>query len=154
MGPTASRDGTSDGAAAIEVRSPLVVAARLRVGDAVNLLTAERRPLSAFAGQPVLAVAAVGHPEAFFAALRASGIGLVPHPLPDHAVIKIDQDTTETNRVAAALQELIEQPDLRRRYGSAARQYAESTLTFSRVAQDYAGFMADCRAAIVKRVWA
>ncbi|HEX7373968.1 MAG TPA: tetraacyldisaccharide 4'-kinase [Steroidobacteraceae bacterium] len=71
----------------IQPRSPLVLEARLRIGDAVNLVTAERRPLAAFAGQAAHAVAAVGHPEAFFAALRASGIDLIEHPLPDHADI-------------------------------------------------------------------
>jgi glycosyltransferase involved in cell wall biosynthesis len=74
--------------------------------------------------------------------------------LPDDAVIKIDQDAAEVDRVAAALQKLSEQPELRQRYGSAARRYAASTLTFSQVAQAYADFMADCRAAIVTQVWA
>ena len=32
-------------------------------------------------------MAAVGHPEAFFSALRAAGLDVVVHPLPDHAAI-------------------------------------------------------------------
>ena len=72
--------------------------------------------------------------------------------LPDDAVIKIDQGAAEIDQAVASLQKLIEQPELRRRYGLAARRYAESTLTFSRVAHDYVDFMYDCRAAIVKQV--
>lgn len=68
-------------------RQPLVAVARLRLGDAVNLVTAERRALASFAGQRAFAVAAIGHPEAFFAALREAGIDLTEHPLPDHAAI-------------------------------------------------------------------
>lgn len=42
------------------------------------------RPLDAFAGQRVHAVAAIGNPERFFLALRAHGIEIVAHPFPDH----------------------------------------------------------------------
>ncbi|MGN6519096.1 MAG: tetraacyldisaccharide 4'-kinase [Dokdonella sp.] len=42
------------------------------------------RPLDAFAGQRVHAVAAIGNPERFFLSLRAHGIEVVPHPFPDH----------------------------------------------------------------------
>jgi tetraacyldisaccharide 4'-kinase len=53
--------------------------------EAVNLLSAERRPLedSRFM-QGVHAVAGIGNPSRFFAALRARGIPVVPHPKPDH----------------------------------------------------------------------
>lgn len=44
-------------------------------------------PLSAFAGQRVHAVAGIGDPERFFAALRAAGIEVVAHPLGDHEVV-------------------------------------------------------------------
>jgi tetraacyldisaccharide 4'-kinase len=42
------------------------------------------RPLREFAGQRVHALAGIGDPERFFAALRGLGIEVVPHPLPDH----------------------------------------------------------------------
>jgi len=46
--------------------------------------TAATRPLDAFAGQRVHAVAAIGNPERFFLGLRAHGIDVVAHPFPDH----------------------------------------------------------------------
>ncbi len=42
------------------------------------------RPLSAFAGRPLHAVAGIADPERFFDALRAAGLEIVPHPFPDH----------------------------------------------------------------------
>jgi tetraacyldisaccharide 4'-kinase len=67
------------------LRNPRSVTVRLRLGDAVNLLTGERKPLDAFRGQPVHAVAGIGHPEAFFDGLRAAGLEPQPHALADHA---------------------------------------------------------------------
>jgi tetraacyldisaccharide 4'-kinase len=68
------------------VAGPMLVDARLTLGAAVNLVNGERRPLDAFARVGKLhAVAGVGHPEAFFAALRESGLDPVEHALPDHA---------------------------------------------------------------------
>ena len=46
--------------------------------------TAATRPLEAFAGQRVHAVAAIGNPERFFLGLRAHGIEVLAHPFPDH----------------------------------------------------------------------
>ncbi|HEX9207745.1 MAG TPA: tetraacyldisaccharide 4'-kinase, partial [Steroidobacteraceae bacterium] len=55
----------------IDVRGPLRVTARMQLGEAVRITTGERRPLASFVGVPDLhAVAAIGNPEAFFAALR------------------------------------------------------------------------------------
>jgi tetraacyldisaccharide 4'-kinase len=53
--------------------------------EAINLSTGERRPLESFRGQRVHGVAAIGHPDAFFAMLARHGIDLERHPLPDHA---------------------------------------------------------------------
>jgi tetraacyldisaccharide 4'-kinase len=44
----------------------------------------ERRPLGAFAGQRVHAVAGIGDPHRFFVRLAKAGIKVVPHPFPDH----------------------------------------------------------------------
>ena len=63
----------------------IVCRASFRLGDAVNVATGERRPLTSFVGGRVRAVAAVGRPEAFFAALRRAGLDLDECPLPDHA---------------------------------------------------------------------
>ncbi|MCF7220583.1 tetraacyldisaccharide 4'-kinase [Marilutibacter chinensis] len=57
---------------------------RLRCGEAIPLLGGRPRPLSAFAGQRVHAVAGIGDPERFFAMLRGLGIAVVPHAFPDH----------------------------------------------------------------------
>jgi tetraacyldisaccharide 4'-kinase len=53
-------------------------------GDAQPLVGGRARPLAAFAGQRVHAVAGIGNPERFFAMLRAHGIAVVPHAFPDH----------------------------------------------------------------------
>ncbi len=58
--------------------------------DAVNLKTGERRSLTTFAGRRVHAVAAIGHPDAFFAMLRERGVMAIPHPFADHAALSAD----------------------------------------------------------------
>jgi tetraacyldisaccharide 4'-kinase len=73
----------------VPVRGPLLLTARFVLGSAVNLCTGERRPLQEFAGVvPLHAVAGIGHPEAFFGALRAQGLLVETHALPDHAAIE------------------------------------------------------------------
>ncbi len=42
------------------------------------------RPLTAFRGGQVRAVAGIGHPARFFHSLRAQGLELLEHPFPDH----------------------------------------------------------------------
>jgi tetraacyldisaccharide 4'-kinase len=44
----------------------------------------QEQPLEAFLGRPVHAVAGIGNPQRFFAALRARGLDLIEHPFPDH----------------------------------------------------------------------
>jgi len=56
------------------------------VGGEVHRMTnaAERRPLAAFAGQKVHAVAGIGDPNRFFLHLVRHGVKPMPHPFPDH----------------------------------------------------------------------
>jgi tetraacyldisaccharide 4'-kinase len=66
-------------------------AMRLVLGDARRLASAaEVRPLAAFAGRRVHAVAGIGHPPRFFAALREAGLDVVEHPFPDHHAFDAD----------------------------------------------------------------
>jgi tetraacyldisaccharide 4'-kinase len=58
-----------------------------RLAEATALVGGETRPLEAFKGLRVHAVAGIGHPQQFFAALQQLGIEVAPHPLPDHARI-------------------------------------------------------------------
>jgi tetraacyldisaccharide 4'-kinase len=51
--------------------------ARGLVNDAI-------KPLAEFAGQTVHAVAAIGHPQRFFASLRSQGMQVIEHAFPDH----------------------------------------------------------------------
>src|SRR5262249_5003670 len=44
-----------------------------------------------FGGGPVHAVAGIGHPQRFFAALRAHGLTLIEHPFPDHHPLTREQ---------------------------------------------------------------
>ena len=84
----ATGDGP-EGAALPHVRGPLCMTARLELGEAVNLSTGARRDLRSFAGTANLhAVAAIGHPDAFFAGLKQAGLHCVEHPLPDHAALE------------------------------------------------------------------
>jgi tetraacyldisaccharide 4'-kinase len=71
----------------LTVRRPLIVTAQLKLGDAVNLNTGERRTLDSFGGRGVHAVAGIGHPEAFFGALRSAGLDVTGHALADHATL-------------------------------------------------------------------
>jgi len=63
---------------------------RLLATSAVAMKYGTAKPLREFVGQPVHAIAAIGNPQRFFAMLRAVGISVVEHPLPDHAKLGID----------------------------------------------------------------
>jgi tetraacyldisaccharide 4'-kinase len=57
----------------------------LEPGEAVNLLQpSRRRSLRDFVGEPVTAVAGIGHPARFFAMLQTFGLSILPRPYPDH----------------------------------------------------------------------
>jgi tetraacyldisaccharide 4'-kinase len=72
---------------AADLPSTRVFDARLRPGDAVNIASGARRPLASFRDTAVNAIAGIGHPEAFFASLRAAGLTVEARPLPDHAAL-------------------------------------------------------------------
>jgi tetraacyldisaccharide 4'-kinase len=61
---------------------------RLRPLGAMSLADAELRPLSAFAGQTVHAVAGIGNPGRFFSMLQDCGITVIAHPRDDHAPLR------------------------------------------------------------------
>jgi tetraacyldisaccharide 4'-kinase len=63
---------------------------RLLATSAVAMKYGTSKPLREFSGQPVHAIAAIGNPQRFFAMLRAVGINVIEHPLPDHAKLGID----------------------------------------------------------------
>jgi tetraacyldisaccharide 4'-kinase len=58
---------------------------RFEAKSALSLIGGTVKPLDEFAGHSVHAVAGIGNPERFFNMLRARGIEVTGHPLPDHA---------------------------------------------------------------------
>jgi tetraacyldisaccharide 4'-kinase len=74
--------------AVVDVRAPFLLHAQFELGDALNLLTGDRRPLAGFAQSTGLhAVAGIGHPDGFFRGLAARGLRVHGHALPDHATL-------------------------------------------------------------------
>ena len=65
-------------------------AMRVQIGEAVNLLSGERRQLHEFRSRSVRAIAGIGHPERFFAALRAAGMEFTAQAFPDHHAYRPD----------------------------------------------------------------
>ena len=61
------------------------VAVDARLTDAWSLVSGAVVPVSSFEGRRVHAVAGIGNPQAFFAALRGLGIDVDARALPDHA---------------------------------------------------------------------
>ncbi|MBE1161279.1 tetraacyldisaccharide 4'-kinase [Dyella acidiphila] len=57
---------------------------RLRGGSVRALIDGHAQPVGNFSGARVHAVAAIGHPQRFFASLAAQGIEVIPHPFADH----------------------------------------------------------------------
>jgi tetraacyldisaccharide 4'-kinase len=79
-----------DGAARPLTPVHATIQACARLAEATALVGGETRPLDAFKGSRVHAVAAIGHPQQFFAALQQRGIEVAPHALPDHARLGAD----------------------------------------------------------------
>jgi tetraacyldisaccharide 4'-kinase len=72
--------GTGESAGALRMRLLPTGAVAIKYGTA--------KPLREFSGQAVHAIAAIGNPQRFFATLRAVGIEVLEHPLPDHAQLQ------------------------------------------------------------------
>ena len=64
---------------------------RLVEEGARALLDGEERPLQAFAGQTVHAVAGIGNPQRFFAALRRAGMHPIEHAFADHHPYRLQE---------------------------------------------------------------
>jgi len=71
---------------------------RLEARDALGVLGGEVRALKEFAGLAVHAVAGIGNPERFFNMLRAHGIEVTGHALPDHARLQAADITFPDHR--------------------------------------------------------
>ena len=67
------------------VELPGAIRMQLDPVSVVSLRDGTRRPLSDFAGRDVLAAAAIGNPERFFALLRDHGLRVEARAFPDHA---------------------------------------------------------------------
>ena len=67
-------------------RTGLGAVASLELGDLVNVVTGEARPLSDIGGTRVLAVAGIGDPYSFAEQLRAAGAHAALRSFPDHHV--------------------------------------------------------------------
>ncbi|PZO10922.1 MAG: tetraacyldisaccharide 4'-kinase [Lysobacteraceae bacterium] len=63
---------------------------RLVLGQAEPIDGGPSRPLASFAGSPVHAVAGIGNPGRFFAALRDHALAPVEHAFPDHHAYRPD----------------------------------------------------------------
>jgi tetraacyldisaccharide 4'-kinase len=61
---------------------------RLEAKSVVAVIGGASKPLSAFAGGCVHAIAGIGNPDRFFNMLRAHGIEVIGHPLDDHARLR------------------------------------------------------------------
>lgn len=68
---------------------PGAVSMTLVPGMARRLCDGHERALSGFVGSKVHAVAGIGHPARFFAALAVAGLEVMPYPRPDHAPLAL-----------------------------------------------------------------
>jgi len=69
----------------------------LKPTEAVDLSTGEKVDIGRFSERKVHAVAGIGHPQRFFDSLKALGINVEEHPMPDHAPIALDDVTFDDN---------------------------------------------------------
>jgi tetraacyldisaccharide 4'-kinase len=76
---------------AVAYGTSMAIVATASLSHARSLISDEAQELSAFTARPVHAVAAIGHPEAFFQVLRSFGLDVREHAYPDHAVFRREQ---------------------------------------------------------------
>jgi tetraacyldisaccharide 4'-kinase len=65
-----------------------------------------RMPVNSLAGKRVLAIAAIGNPQAFFAQLEGAGVTVVPRPFPDHHSFS-DHDIGEMIETARSVDHVV-----------------------------------------------
>ena len=83
----------------------------LRIDRAVRLNGAEQRPLGDFAGRRVLALAGVGVPQRFHAALAACGIEVEPVPAPDHGRVSLKSLKKRDLPIIMTAKDAVKYPD-------------------------------------------
>ena len=83
----------------------------LRIDRAVRLDGARERPLTEFAGRRVLALAGVGVPKRFHAALRAFGLDVEPVRAPDHGRVSMESLLKRRLPVIMTAKDAVKYPD-------------------------------------------
>lgn len=83
----------------------------LRIDRAVRLDGARQRPLTEFAGRRVVALAGVGAPQRFHAALRAHGLDVEPLRVPDHGRVALGTLLKRGLPVVMTAKDAVKYPD-------------------------------------------
>ena len=83
----------------------------LRIDRAVRLDGTRQRPLTEFAGRRVLALAGVGAPQRFHAALKAHGLEVEPVPAPDHGRVSLGPLLNRGLPVIMTAKDAVKYPD-------------------------------------------
>lgn len=79
--------------------SPELASFVLQLSQVTALNTGEASSLSRYRGKRVHAVAGIGRPERFFAALRLYGLHVIEHALPDHHPLSIGDVSFDDNHL-------------------------------------------------------
>ncbi|MGH8177880.1 MAG: tetraacyldisaccharide 4'-kinase [Steroidobacter sp.] len=76
---------TAETARSADAEFPASMIAVARLSGVISLTTGEIRTVESFKGRRVHAIAAIGHPQAFFESLSARGLSFDAHAFADHA---------------------------------------------------------------------